>query len=83
MNKLCNSISRKGENNTMKPFDGPPTNCSELGQLGYTLIGYYLVNGSHGSRQIEVILCLFTLPPSYNKSTLFQEITVFIGEIKI
>ena len=57
------------EENILKQFYGPPTNCTELGQLGYTLNGYYLVNGSHSSRQIEVVLCRFKLPPRNNEST--------------
>ena len=47
---------------TVKRFYGPPCNCSELGKLGYTLNGYYLVRGKEqqplitsGNNKIEII----------------------------
>ena len=59
------------EENISKPFYGPPTNCVELGKLGYTLNGYYLVNGSKNSNQIEVVSCQFQPPPGNNESMFF------------
>ena len=56
------------EQKTVQRFYGPPGNCSELGKLGYTLNGYYLVNGSKSSRQIEIVLCRFKLPPGEKNS---------------
>ena len=35
--------SEKEEAPDIKSFYGPPTSCSELGALGHTLNGYYLV----------------------------------------
>jgi len=45
-------------------FYGPASNCNELGKLGYTLNGYYLVKGKDKSvsNNIEAILCQFNLP---------------------
>ena len=57
------------EENIEKEFYGPPTNCTELGQLGYTLNGYYLVNRSHTSKHIEIVLCRFEILPSNYDST--------------
>jgi len=45
-------------------FYGPASNCNELGKLGYTLNGYYLVKGKGESlsNSIEAVLCQFNLP---------------------
>ena len=51
-----------GQENIPKLFYGPPGNCADLSKLGYTLNGYYLVNGSKSSNSIEVVLCRFQLP---------------------
>ena len=61
----------EGEENVTKPFYGPPSNCTDLAKLGYTLNGYYLVNGSKSSSNIEVVLCRFQLPPGVNKSDIY------------
>jgi len=61
--------SKKEEKHISKPFYGPPTNCIELGKLGYTLNGYYLVKDSNNGGQIEVILCRFQLPPFKNNES--------------
>ena len=58
----------------MQRFYGPPCNCSELGKLGYTLNGYYLVNGSKSSSEIEVLLCRFKLQPGENESNISETI---------
>ena len=54
----------KEKNVTDKKFYGPATNCNELRQLGYTLNGYYLVNGKEEfiNRQVEVVYCKFKFP---------------------
>ena len=58
-----------GQENIPKLFYGPPGNCADLSKLGYTLNGYYLVNGSKNSNIIEVVLCKFQLPsPGDNNS---------------
>jgi len=59
------------EENVPKPFYGPPGNCGELAKIGYTLNGYYLVNGSKSSSSIEIILCQFQLPPGVNESNIY------------
>ncbi len=48
-------------------FYGPPSNCNELGKLGYTLNGYYLVKGKGESLSngIEAVLCQFKLPKDF------------------
>jgi len=45
-------------------FYGPPSNCSDLSQLGYTLNGYYLVNTADvlQSKQLETVYCAFKQP---------------------
>ena len=50
-------------------FYGPPSNCNELGKLGYTLNGYYLVKGKGESLSngIEAVLCQFKLPNDFPK----------------
>ncbi len=43
-------------------FYGPATNCDELGQLGYTLNGYYLVKRATDSTMkgnIGIVYCQF------------------------
>jgi len=66
-----NEKNETEEENVLKPFYGPPSNCVELAKLGYTLNGYYLVNGSKSSSSIELVLCLFQLPPGVNESNLY------------
>ena len=59
------------ENNpTEIRFFGPAKNCKELGLLGYTLNGYYLVNGRDQSNTsgIEVIFCPFKQPKGFKES---------------
>jgi len=36
-------------------FYGPPTSCFELGKLGYTLNGYYLVKGQGPSNKTRIV----------------------------
>ena len=45
-------------------FYGPATSCGELGKLGYTLNGLYLVDCKDKSNKgrIEVIICRFKQP---------------------
>lgn len=66
------------KNSTDKPavrrFYGPPINCSELSELGYTLNGFYLVKSKSennsiisnkdgsGQMQVEVVYCTFKHP---------------------
>ena len=46
-----------------KYFYGPATSCKELGILGYTLNGFYLVKGKEQTNinKIEIISCEFEL----------------------
>jgi len=45
-------------------FYGPASNCNELGKLGFTLNGYYLVKGKDESvsNSVEAVFCRFNLP---------------------
>ena len=46
-------------------FLGPPTSCSDMRKLGYTLNGYYLVNGikdDFNRGKVKVVYCRFQLP---------------------
>jgi len=45
-----------------------PSDCSDIGMLGYTLNGYYLVNGSDNAKRFGVLFCQFKLPPGTIKS---------------
>ena len=60
----------KPENGNHSQFYGPAKNCKELGYLGYTLNGFYLVNGKDQSDTIgiEVVFCRFKLPKILKKS---------------
>jgi len=50
----------------MKRFYGPPTSCEELGKLGYTLNGFYLIKGidESNSTRIKTVYCQFKQPPA-------------------
>lgn len=51
-----------GKNSTTKVerrFYGPPTNCSELMMLGYTLNGYYLIRNNSDVGSIGIAYCQF------------------------
>ena len=69
--KIKLSFSGKQQNdtnevkNSVKRFYGLPSNCSDLGRLGYTLNGFYLVNGTN-NRNIEIVLCRFQQPARKN-----------------
>jgi len=71
-NLISYSTSGKEKNITddeeYRSFSSPPANWTELEKIGYTLNGYYLVNGSKNSNQVEVILCRFKIPPGNTES---------------
>jgi len=61
-------------------FYGPPTNCSDLSRLGYTLNGYYLVKSDAGNevRNLKGIYCAFKQPEgSMDSSRIENPIGVF------
>ncbi len=63
-------------------FYGPPTNCSELAKLGYTLNGYYLTKSSNSQGLLGVVYCRFHQPnlvekPSINKTNLDCILSLF------
>jgi len=45
-----------------KRFYGPPTNCSDLAKLGYTLNGYYMTRNGNVEGVIGVVYCRFRQP---------------------
>jgi len=55
-------------NEAIRQFYGPPTNCSDLSQLGYTLNGFYLVQSNTtnpndtDSLKTETVYCAFKQP---------------------
>lgn len=56
---------KDGQNQIERQFYGPATSCDELGLLGYTLNGFYIVKGkgqSSSSNKIEVVYCRFLRP---------------------
>ncbi len=65
-----NKINILNQHRKATIFYGPPANCSDLAQLGYTLNGYYLVNtdGVQNPKQIEAVYCAFQQP----EGTLFN-----------
>ena len=66
--KEKNKTENRDKNNLQ--FYGPAKNCKELGILGYTLNGFYLVIGKDQSdtRGIEVVFCRFKLPKGFKES---------------
>ena len=61
-------------------FYGPPTYCSDLSRLGYTLNGYYLVKTNAGNEVINLkgIYCAFKQPEgSMDSSRIENPIGVF------
>jgi len=56
-----------------------PADCNDIGMLGYTLNGYYLVNGSGNAKRFGVFFCKFKLPPGtiQCKARLQTEIMLF------
>ena len=54
-NKTYSEVSMNIENR----FYGPPTNCSELAKLGYTLNGYYLIKNGSEQGSIGIVYCQF------------------------
>jgi len=61
-------------------FYGPPTNCSDLTRLGYTLNGYYLVKNPALSddfkktTKIETVFCAFKQEGTHNPLLVQQEV---------
>jgi len=51
--------------NQPRRFYGPPTSCSDLSLLGYTLNGFYLVkpNSNSNDAKVEAVSCSFEQPP--------------------
>ena len=65
-------------------FYGPPTNCSDLSRLGYTLNGYYFVKTDESNNEVknlQSIYCAFKQPegPFNSSSTLEKR----IGHLKL
>ena len=63
---------KKNENEepAVRRFNSNPTNCDEIGKLGYTLNGFYMVNGSDSDERFAIVICHFLLPPKgANKKT--------------
>jgi len=61
------SFSEKGENKTaeqnVQRLYNNPANCNDIGMIGHTLNGYYLVNSSESAGRFGVSFCQFKLPP--------------------
>ena len=54
----------RNQNTAESRFYGPATSCDELGKLGYTLNGLYLVDckDKPSKDRLEVIICRFKQP---------------------
>ena len=65
--------------NNIIAFLGPPTSCSDLSRLGYTLNGYYIVNQvtdlvKHEVINLETVYCTFKqLEGSSNLPTVVEK----------
>jgi len=61
------------------PFYGPPTSCSDLGKIGYTLNGYYLVKrkDNSNSSKIATVFCSFK-KQKINRSKFFFSNTLIL-----
>lgn len=81
-----NDPKNETDQQVIRRFYGPPTNCSELAQLGYTLNGFYLVqsnntsilNSNHGLK-IETIYCAFKQPDQFNPNAVEKRFTAVIS----
>lgn len=67
-------------NNQISRFYGPPTNCSDLIKLGYTLNGFYLVktNNTDNTKDVhnlktETVFCSFKQPEGTYKPTAMEK----------
>lgn len=62
--RILYGSKNKTTKQTDRKFYGPPSNCSDLSQLGYTLNGYYLVNTTDVPqlKQLEIVYCAFKQP---------------------
>jgi len=61
------SISDEREGQIDQKFYGPATSCDELGKIGYTLNGYYIVKAKpqsivRSSHKFEIVYCQFYQP---------------------
>ena len=67
-------------NDKISRFYGPPTNCSDLIKLGYTLNGFYLVktNNTDNTKDVhnlktETVFCSFKQPEGTSNSTAMEK----------
>jgi len=64
---IFSNIRKENETEVPRP-NSNPFSCYDIGMLGYTLNGYYLVNGSDTAQRFGVVFCQFRLPPGATKS---------------
>ena len=65
------------EEGEVGPFYGPATSCQELGRLGYTLNGLYLLlgkdsNSNKKKKDIQIVQCEFHQPQMESESNLLK-----------
>lgn len=60
-------VNKTAEQNVQR-INSNPADCNDIGMLGYTLNGYYLVNSSVTAGKFGVHFCQFKLPPGAFKS---------------
>jgi len=58
---------RTAEQNVQHLYNNP-SNCNDIGMLGHTLNGYYLVNSTESAGRFGVSFCQFKLPPGAETS---------------
>lgn len=58
----------------------PPTSCSDLGRMGYTMSALYPVKENPSSDKISIVHCEFNLPPGNENDG--KTITSFILKLK-
>ncbi len=65
-------INNSSNEENLRQFYGPPTNCSDLSRLGYSLNGFYLVKNPlvdatfPQTTRIETVYCAFKQEGTYN-----------------
>ena len=66
---------------TQRLYYGPPTNCSELSELGHTLNGFYQVQSLKPETQLETVYCAFKQPPgAFNESKVEKRV---VAKLKV
>ena len=77
--KKKTEIEEESPAEVVGPFYGPAASCHELGRLGYTLNGLYLLLGKDSNlnnkkKNIQIVQCEFRRPQQESQSNLLKEL---------